>query len=74
MATATANGSLPNGVSAPAQASDGLASAPSAEVSSNQPPHGSSLYVGDLDRDVTEGQIFELFNQVSFAVSVTAPV
>lgn len=73
MATATANGPLPNGVSAPAQAGDSQASATPADVSSNMPPHGSSLYVGDLDRDVSEGQIFELFNQVSLEACVHGP-
>jgi hypothetical protein len=31
-----------------------------------------SLYVGDLDKDVTESQLFELFNQVRAAYSPAA--
>lgn len=64
-----------NGVAAPSAGGVAAAAATAAVVAPGGAPVGNqflstSLYVGDLDANVTDSQLYDLFNQVGQVVSV----
>jgi RNA recognition motif-containing protein len=59
-------------VAQPIPAATGPAAAPTGDVAAPVAPVNASLYVGDLDKDVTEQQLFEVFSQVR-TVAMQAP-